>query len=215
EESFMQDIPTISNLKLRTSYGVTGNTEISPYASLGTLSSGYRAVWNNQSKGGTGVGRLANDDLKWEQTAQYDIGLEIGLFNDRVTLEADYYYRKTTDMLLAAPVPQTSGYATMTRNVGSMQNKGIELSLTTVNVESEKFSWRTNLNLSANRNKVLSLATPADLFNVGGPGITNPTSVIRVGEPADSFWGLVRRSEEHTSELQSRENLVCRLLLEK
>lgn len=200
EEPFMQDIPTISNLKLRTSYGVTGNTEISPYASLGTLSSGYRAVWNNQSKGGTGIGRLANDDLKWEQTAQYDIGLEIGLFNDRITLEADYYYRKTTDMLLAAPVPQTSGYATMTRNVGSMQNKGIELSLTTINVEAEKFSWRTNLNLSANRNKVLSLATPADLFNVGGPGITNPTSVIRVGEPADSFWGLVRLGTWSTDE---------------
>ncbi len=202
DEGFLSDNSIISNLKVRTSYGLTGNSEIPAYISLGTLSSGNddRAIWNNAAKGGTGVGRLANPDLKWEKTAQSDLGVELGLFNNRITLEADVYYRKTTDMLLDAPVPQTSGYATMRRNIGSMENKGLELSLSTVNVESEKFTWRTTFNVSVNRNKVLSLATPSDLFNVGGPGITNPTNIIRIGQPADSFWGLVRLGTWSTDE---------------
>ncbi|WP_276366053.1 TonB-dependent receptor [Chryseolinea sp. H1M3-3] len=202
DEGFLSDNSVISNLKVRTSYGLTGNSEIPAYISLGTLSSGNddRAIWNNAAKGGTGVGRLANPDLKWEKTAQSDLGVELGLFNNRITLEADVYYRKTTDMLLDAPVPQTSGYATMRRNIGSMENKGLELSLSTVNVESEKFTWRTTFNVSVNRNKVLSLATPSDLFNVGGPGITNPTNIIRIGQPADSFWGLVRLGTWSTDE---------------
>lgn len=200
DEGFMQNNSIISNLKLRTSYGLTGNSEIPAYSSLSLLGSGYRAVWNNASVGGTGVNRLANPDLKWEKTAQSDLGVELGLFNDRITLEADVYYRKTTDMLLDAPVPQTTGYAIIRKNVGSMENKGMEISLSTVNIESEKFSWRTTFNVSVNRNKVLSLATPADIFNVGGPGITNPTSIIRIGAPADSFWGLVRLGTWSTDE---------------
>ncbi|HZI26454.1 MAG TPA: TonB-dependent receptor [Chryseolinea sp.] len=200
DEGFLQNNSVISNLKLRTSYGLTGNSEIPSYSSLSLLGSGYRAIWNNASAGGTGLNRLANPDLQWEKTAQSDIGVELGLFNDRIVLEADVYYRKTTDMLLDAPVPQTSGYAIIRKNIGSMENKGIELSLTTYNIESEKFSWRTTFNVSMNKNKVLSLATPSDLFNVGGPGITNPTNIIRVGEPADSFWGLVRLGTWSTDE---------------
>ncbi len=200
DEGFMSDNRFISNLKLRTSYGLTGNSEIPPYSSLSLLGSGYRAVWNNASVGGTGINRLANPDLRWEKTAQSDIGVELGLLNNRITLEADVYYRKTTDMLLDAPVPQTSGYAIIRKNIGSMENKGLELTLNTVNIETEKFTWRTTLNVSMNRNKVLSLATPSDVFNVGGPGITNPTSIIRIGEPADSFWGLVRLGTWSTDE---------------
>lgn len=192
EEDFLAGHPLISNLKIRTSYGITGNSEIPPYSSLSLLGSGYAAVINEARVGGTGLNRLANPDLKWEKTAQYDLGLEIGLFKGRVALEADYYYRKTTDMLLDAPVPQTSGYATIRRNVGSMQNKGLELALRTVNVEHDNFSWNTIFNISFNRSKVLELATPADIFGVGGPGITNETSVIREGEPAGAFWGLNR-----------------------
>jgi hypothetical protein len=135
---------------------------------------------------------LANPDLKWEKTAQADVGLEIGLFNNRVNIEADFYYRKTTDMLLDAPVPQTSGYATIRRNVGSMQNQGLEFALNTVNINTAKLRWNTNFNISFNQNKVLSLATPSDIFNVGGPNFTNPTNIIRIGEPVGSFWGLTR-----------------------
>jgi TonB-linked SusC/RagA family outer membrane protein len=192
EEGFMSNNNIISNLKLRASYGLTGNSEIPPYSSLSLLGSDYAAIFNESRVGGTGINRLANPDLRWEKTAQSDFGIELGLFSGRIALEADYYYRKTTDMLLDAPVPQTSGYATIRRNVGSMQNRGIELSLTTVNIENDIFSWTTNFNISMNQNEVLSLATPADIFGVGGPNFTNPTNIIRVGEPVGSFWGLNR-----------------------
>jgi TonB-linked SusC/RagA family outer membrane protein len=192
EESFLKGSPTISNLKLRTSYGLTGNSEIPAYSSLALLRSTYSAVYGDTRVGGTGIERLENPDLRWEKTAQSDIGLEVGLFNDRISLELDAYYRKTTDMLLDAPVPRTSGFATIRKNVGSMENKGIEFALNTVNVKTGGFTWNTTFNISMNRNKVLSLATPADIFGVGGPNFTNQTSVIRVGQPVGSFWGLTR-----------------------
>ncbi|MDH5380033.1 MAG: TonB-dependent receptor, partial [Cyclobacteriaceae bacterium] len=200
DEAFMENNEVVSNLKLRTSYGLTGNSEIPPYSSLSLLSSNYRTVWGNGAVGGTGLNRLANPDLKWEKTAQFDIGLELGLYDNRITMEADYYYRKTTDMLLDAPVPQSSGYAVIRKNVGSMQNQGIEFSVNTVNVETSKFTWNSTFNISMNRNKVLSLATPSDIFGVGGPNFTNPTNIIRVGEPVGSFWGLVRLGTWGTDE---------------
>nr|WP_162340553.1 TonB-dependent receptor [Cyclobacterium salsum] len=200
EEAFLKGNSTISNLKLRTSYGLTGNSEIPPYSSLSLLSSNYSAIWNETQVGGTGINRLANPDLRWEKTAQTDIGLELGLFQNRLTLEFDYYYRKTTDMLLDSPVPRTSGYATIRRNVGSMENKGVELTLNAVIVEKADFTWNSSFNFSANRNKVLSLATPADIFGVGGPNFTNQTNIIRVGEPVGSFWGLVRLGTWNESE---------------
>ncbi|QKZ12694.1 SusC/RagA family TonB-linked outer membrane protein [Spirosoma sp. KUDC1026] len=200
EEDFLKGNPIISNLKIRSSYGLTGNSEIPPYTSLSLLGSNYAAVYGDTRAGGTGINRLANPDLRWEKTAQTDVGVEIGLFKGRISLEADYYYRLTTDMLLDAPVPRTSGYGTIRRNVGSMQNQGFEFGLNTVNVNNGKFSWNTTFNISLNRNKVLTLATPSDIFNVGGPNFTNPTNVIRVGEPVGSFYGLTRLGTWNESE---------------
>ena len=192
EEEFLKGNNTISNLKLRTSFGLTGNSEIPSYSSLSLLSSNYATIYNDTRVSGTGIARLANPDLKWEKTAQTDIGLEIGLFNGRLNIEADYYYRLTSDMLLDAPVPQTSGYGTIRKNVGSMENKGFEFAINSVNINSKKIRWNTNFNISLNQNKVLSLATPSDIFNVGGPNFTNPTNIIRIGEPVGAFWGLTR-----------------------
>jgi TonB-linked SusC/RagA family outer membrane protein len=192
EEAFLKDNTLISNLKLRASYGLTGNSEIPTYQSLPLLSATFATVFNDARVTGTGLARLGNPDLRWEKTAQYDVGVELGLFKGRVNLEADYYYRLTTDMLLDAPVPTTSGYGTIRRNIGSMENSGFEVALNTVNVQTNNFQWTTLINWSANRNKVLTLATPADIFNVGGPNFTNPTNIIRIGEPVGSFWGLTR-----------------------
>ncbi|MDT7827638.1 TonB-dependent receptor [Pricia sp. S334] len=208
EENFLRDNETISNLKLRTSYGVTGNSEIPPYSSLSLLGSGYQTIWGGNRVGGTGLNRLANPDLKWEKTAQYDVGLELGLFNNRLSVETDVYYRKTTDMLLDAPVPESSGYETIRRNVGSMENKGLEVSLNTKNIVTEDLMWDTSFNISMNRNKVLTLATPSDIFGVGGPGITNPTNVIRIGEPVGSFWGLTRLGTWNTDEAEEAASFV-------
>ncbi|RQO64606.1 SusC/RagA family TonB-linked outer membrane protein [Pedobacter sp. KBW06] len=192
EEDFIKGSPVISNLKLRASYGLTGNSEIPSFSSLGVLGTGYAAIFNNTRFGGVGTNRLANPNLKWEKTGQSDFGVELGLFNNRISIEADVYYRKTTDMLLDAPVPLTSGYSFITRNVGSMENKGLEFAINTVNISTENFTWNTAFNISMNRNKVLSLATPADIFGVGNPGFTNETGIIRVGEAVGSFWGLTR-----------------------
>jgi TonB-linked SusC/RagA family outer membrane protein len=192
DEPFIKNsVPFISNLKLRTSYGLTGNSEIATYSALGLLRSTYFYILNNARASGIGLERLANNDLQWEKTAQTDAGIELGLFNNRIAIEADFYYRKTTDMLLSAPLPRSSGYDNITRNIGSMENKGIELSLNTVNVEAGGFTWSTTFNVSINRNKVLSLATPADIFS-GNPSFLGNTGIIRVGESVGSFYGLVR-----------------------
>ncbi len=191
EEDFLRNSSTISNLKLRASLGATGNSEIAPYLSLPLLGS-YTGILNNTRVTGIGTNRLANPNLKWEKTTQYDIGLELGLLDNRISIEADVYYRKTTDMLLNAPVPTSSGYSTIARNVGSMENKGIEFAINSVNIQNNDFSWSTSFNISLNRNKVLSLATPADIFGLGGPNFTNQTNIIRVGESVGSFWGLTR-----------------------
>ncbi|MFN3379552.1 MAG: SusC/RagA family TonB-linked outer membrane protein [Runella zeae] len=192
EEDFLKGNNVISNLKLRTSFGLTGNSEIPAYSSLALLSSNYATLYNDSRVSGTGISRLANPDLRWEKTAQADVGVELGLLKGRVNIEADLYYRETTDMLLDAPVPRTSGYATIRRNVGSMYNKGIEIAINSTNIDNGVVQWNTTFNISMNRNKVLSLATPSDIFNVGGPNFTNPTNVIRIGEPVGSFWGLTR-----------------------
>ena len=192
DEEFLKGNSIISNLKIRTSYGLTGNSEIPPYSSLSLLSSTYATIYNDTRVSGTGINRLANPDLKWEKTAQTDAGVEISFLKGRISVEADYYYRKTTDMLLDAPVPRSSGYAVIRKNIGSMQNKGFEFTLNTTNIERGDFTWNSSFNVSLNRNKVLSLATPSDIFGVGGPNFTNQTGIIRIGEPVGSFWGLTR-----------------------
>lgn len=202
EEPFMNDVATISNLKLRASFGITGNSEINTYSALGTLSSGYVAVFNDARVTGIGKGRLGNEELKWEKTAQSDIGVELGLFENRVNIEADIYYRKTTDMLLDAPLPHSSGYTIITENVGSMENKGFEFALNTENISRPDITWTTIFNISANRNKVLELATEAPIFGVGNPNFTNQTGIIRVGDPVGSFWGLVRLGTWGTDEAE-------------
>lgn len=199
EENFLKGVTAISSLKLRTSYGLTGNSEIPSGASLNTLSPSYVAVVGGNRVTGVGRGRLGNSTLLWEKTAQSDVGLELGLLAGKIFIEADYYYRKTTDMLLDAPLPHTSGYTTIFENVGSMENKGYEFALTTENLSGD-FSWTTTFNISGNRNKVLALATPAPIFGVGNPNFTNQTGIIRVGDPVGSFWGLTRLGTWGTDE---------------
>lgn len=202
EEPFLKNNPTISTLKLRTSFGLTGNSEIPPYSSLSllTASNEYAFPLNGQKVQGVGTSRLPNPDLKWEKTAQYDFGVELGLLKNRVSLEADIYYRKTTDMLLDAPVPTTSGYTIISKNIGALENKGLEIGINTVNIETKNFTWSTTFNISFNKNKVLALATPADIYGVGGPNFTNQTNIIRVGESVGSFWGLVREGTWSTKD---------------
>tara|TARA_R110002012_G_scaffold216372_4_gene387480 strand:- start:4021 stop:7080 length:3060 start_codon:yes stop_codon:yes gene_type:complete len=181
EEGFLSGSTLVSNLKLRTSYGETGNSGIPPYGALAGLSSGYSYVYGGSVVKGIGKGSLANPELKWERTKQIDAGFELGFFNQRISLEVDVYRKVTTDMLLNAPVPLSSGYGTVFRNIGSMENKGVELSLNTVNIEKGDFAWETMFNISMNKNEVTALSGGSDIFS--------GNTIIREGEPVGSFWG--------------------------
>lgn len=191
EEDFIKNIPVISNLKVRTSFGATGNSEITAYQALAGLGN-YSVIFDGARTIGVGISRLANPDLRWEKTHQLDAGLELGLFNNRVSMEVDVYRKLTTDMLLSAPVPSSSGYTTVTRNVGSMENQGVEFALNTVNIASGDFTWSTNFNISVNKNKVKSLTGGADIFS--------GSTVIREGEPVGSFFGYVHLGTWNTDE---------------
>jgi len=197
EEDFLRDSETISDLKLRTSYGQTGNSEIGVYQSLANLAAAT-AILDGSRASGVGIGTLANPNLKWEKTAQYDLGLELGLFRNRIKIEADVYYKKTTDMLLNAPIPSSSGYTNIYKNIGNMENKGVELLLNTENVTGA-LVWNTSFNISFNRNKVLALGdADDDIF--ANPNFLSNTNIIRVGQPVGSFYGYVREGTWGTGE---------------
>ncbi|MDF2514751.1 MAG: TonB-dependent receptor plug [Sphingobacterium sp.] len=182
EENFLKDHATISNLKVRTSIGYTGNSEIPAYRAEPGMNN-YGVIFNGARVNGVGVGTIANPDLKWEKTQQIDFGLELGLFKNRVSVELDLYRRKVDNMLLNVTIPYTSGYRNVFTNIGSMENKGIELTLNTANIKSENFTWSTNFNISINKNKVLALAGGSDLYA--------GSTVIRVGEPIGAFFGRI------------------------
>ena len=199
EEAFMEALPFVSNLKPRVSYGLTGNSETAPYASQGGLGN-YTTVFGGTQASGIGVSTLANPGLKWEKTAQMNGGIDIGLFDNRIRIEADAYYKKTTDMLLGAPVPASSGYTLITKNIGSMENRGFELSLSTVNIDTGAFGWETTFNISFNRNKVLRLNDGNDDIFPGPDILSASNNIIRVGEPVGSFYGYRRLGVWGTAE---------------
>ena len=199
EETFMKPATFISNLKPRVSYGVTGNSETGPYASQGGLGN-YTVIFTGAQASGIGVSTLANPELKWEKTDQVNGGLDIGLFDNRVNIEADFYYKKTTDMLLKAPVPASSGYTSIVKNIGSMENRGFEFAINTVNISTKDFSWETAFNISFNKNKVLELGEGNDDIFPGPDILSASNNIIRVGEPVGSFYGYKRLGTWSTSE---------------
>ena len=190
QEDFLKDNKTISDLKFRLSYGLTGNSEIGQnhdYQSLANINTNNYPFGGAQSIG-TNLTSIGNDNLQWEKTAEYDFGVSFGLFNNRITLEADAYLKKTKALLLNAPLPETSGFTNVFKNIGSIENKGIELTLNTVNIKSENFSWNSSFNISFLKNKILNLgASNDDIFL--DPTFLSQFNLMRVGLPAGTFWG--------------------------
>ncbi len=188
EEDFLQSNEVISNLKLRGSYGVTGNQSISPYGSLSLITPFGEGVFNNGSGSPAIIyGReplsYPNENLKWETTRQANIGVDLSVLKDRISFTAELYHKKTSDLLLATPIPTTSGFQNTLLNVGNVENKGIDLELSTVNFEGD-FNWNTSLNISLNRNKITNLAGGGDVLLAGG-------NILREGQPLGSFYGYV------------------------
>jgi TonB-linked SusC/RagA family outer membrane protein len=192
EEAFLKDVEPINSFKVRAGWGKTGNQNVSDYAYMALLS--YKTTpW------GTGVltGNTANEDLTWETTSSYNVGIDLGLFQSRIELVADLYYKKTDNLLLQLPLPAYLGSVGQGAasnpwgNVGSIENKGVEISLNTTNITNKDFQWTSNIVFSLNRNKVVSLDTESSSIEKSyQPSSTNyiVTKTV-VGEPIGQFWG--------------------------
>ena len=182
EEEFLKSVNWLSFLKLRGSFGLTGNADgFGNFAQLGLYGA---AKYNNAS--GLIPTQLANPELKWEKSEQVDIGIDFGLFNNRLTGEIDYYVRNTNDLIYNVPVPGTSGFATQTVNVGSMQNKGVEFVLNSTNFNGRDFKWNTSFNLSKNKNRITKL--DGEQTTIPGNDGRYLNSLI-VGQPIGVFYG--------------------------
>ena len=185
EEPFLKNVAAISELKLKASFGLSGNNAFANYGSIGTLGIDNYVVGNGLASGlATNV--IGNPNLTWEKSRQTDIGMELGLFKNRVFLLADYYSRITSDLLLSVQVPSLTGFTSANQNIGRVENKGMEFGLTTRNTVGT-LAWTTDLNLSFNRNTVLALGPTGDAIRSGsGVGETNITVL---GEPLGNFYG--------------------------
>ncbi|MBD1431229.1 SusC/RagA family TonB-linked outer membrane protein [Sphingobacterium sp. DN00404] len=180
EENFIQDLSVISDLKLRASWGITGNQNIGNYASYSLYAGGN----NYLGMPGFIPSVLGDQNLKWETTRQADIGVDVGLFDNRISLLADYYHKKTSDLLIGVPILTNSGYVNRFTNSGDIENKGFEFELTTHNLIGD-FKWTTSLNMTFNRNKVLALPDGVESI-LGGVGNLN---IAMAGLPLGSFYG--------------------------
>ncbi|MFC3199314.1 SusC/RagA family TonB-linked outer membrane protein [Parapedobacter deserti] len=193
QENFMSDVSGLTELKLRASHGSVGNTAINPYQSLGAVSrSGY--VFGDETALGFRPSTLPNPDLRWEKSTTTNIGLDFGLFNNRLTGALEYYVVNTTDLLLNQSVPRLSGYSSILVNIGKTRNVGYEASISSTNVDAGGFKWVTNLNLGANQNKIV------DLYGNEADDIGNSRFI---GKPISVFYDLAFDGiwQEHEAEI--------------
>lgn len=184
EEDFVKDLNIFSNLKLRASYGVTGNQDgIGNNPSL-DLWGGTRYVIGDQVVNGITPTQVPNKNLKWETTDQYDLGIELGFFDNRLSITSDAYYKKTDDLLLNVVIPNTSGFESGLKNIGAIENKGVEFGVDATILDKE-FNWDINFNITFNENKIIDLGGEEEII----PANTN--TIIKVGESLGTFYGYV------------------------
>lgn len=186
EESFMKSIPFVSNFKWRASYGISGNNSIPNYAFVpNIINNGYVLGTGQAVVNGTNAGRLANPDITWETMRSINLGVDLGLLNNRLQFTFDAYKSNTDGLLLDVNIPAVSGFGTSLENIGEVENTGLELSVNSANLTGP-FSWDTRFNISFNRNKVISLGGSAgDFIDVGGYSRTI------VGRPMGLFYTRV------------------------
>ena len=182
DEGFLNTSSSISFMKLRASYGITGNNNIGNYTQYALVNNTINGVFGNTVVPGAAVTSLSNTNLGWETTAQFDIGLDLGLWDDRVTFGYDFYTKNTTNLLYAVQVPQESGFTNFNDNIGEIKFWGHEFTINTVNTTGA-FRWTTNANLSINRNEVLELADGIDR-------VYGFAHITQVGQPFGQFYGL-------------------------
>lgn len=192
DENFLKNYQHVSFAKLRASYGVIGNNNIGNYTQYALVNNTTNAVFGNNVATGAVVTSLANNNLGWETTKQFDAGLDLGLFNDRIQFVYDFYTKRTTNLLYAVQIPQESGFTNYNDNIGEIKFWGHEFSLTTKNTTG-KLRWTTNANISFNRNLVLSLAPGIDR-------VYGSFHITQVGQPFGQFYGMVKQGYYQNAE---------------
>jgi len=187
EEDFLNDVEVLNVLKLRASWGRTGNQEIGNYQSMSTFGNGLKYVYDGIQVTSTAPSRIANPDLKWETSEQINIGLDFGFLQNRITGSLDWYTKDTRDMLLSLPIPRSTGFSSRMTNIGSVQNRGFELMIATANLTGA-FKWDSNIAFNTLTNTVKNLGGIANIIT-GSAGSTNQIAIIREGDPLHSFYG--------------------------
>jgi len=190
EEPFIRDLNVFTNLKLRGSYGKTGNQAVTPYSTLGLLEKNQSSFGTTTLYPGYTIGNPSNPNLKWETTVQANVGLEMAFLKGKLNVTTDYYVKNTKDLLLNKPIPLYDGGGSMLVNLGQVQNKGFEVSVNGQIIDSEKISWSTGFNVTSYKNKVVSLGGD-DIINLGylARGLVNTNiQVVKVGQPLGAFY---------------------------
>jgi len=190
QENFLKNVEAVSDLKLRASYGAIGNQPNVNYLYLSTYSAGRDAVFNGDRVTSISPTRSANVFLQWESARQTDIGLDFSFFGSRLSGTADYYNRKTFNLLYDIPLPLSSGFGAQTQNVGSMRNSGFEFALNGTIVDQKDFKLDAGFNITTLKNKILSLGGIDQVIG-SGPGSIGDYSILKPGESMGSFYGYV------------------------
>ncbi len=187
EEALLQDVSWLNDLKLRASFGATGNNDIGNYPSLSTLGTTNYIVGGSFQPGKI-LNSLSNPNLGWEKSEQFDYGIDLTMFNNRLTFVAEYYKKTTTDMLLPVNIPAITGFETTFTNIGKVENTGVELGLNYKTNITENLKFRSNFNISFNKNKVLEIDGNND--EIRSESFYGATSISKVGRPIGMFWGF-------------------------
>ncbi|KXX70804.1 TonB-dependent receptor [Flammeovirga sp. SJP92] len=186
EEAFLKNVEAISDLKLRAGYGIVGNDNIGTYAYMGKVGIGSNYPIGGVTQPGSYPASIENQKLKWEESEQTNIGIDLGLLHDRIELTADAYIKRTSDLLLNAPLPRSTGYDNAIQNIGALENRGIEFNLNTVNYD-KAIKWTTNFNISFNRNKVTNLV--GQEIYTGSIAGRGEAIQIKEGQPLGAIYG--------------------------
>lgn len=191
QEEFLKNSTIISDLKIRAGWGIVGNDRsASWYGIVDTISNKY--LIGGVTHTAFTPSTLENQDLRWEKTSQIDIGIDLAVLDNRISFTADYYYKKTTDLLLEVPQPTSTGFSTALQNAGSLENKGFEFQVSSRNIVSSDIRWNTDFNISFNRNKVLSIiGTTLHSGGINPAGDEFNTAVVQEGKPLGSFYGKI------------------------
>lgn len=196
KENFLLNSKILSEGKFRVSYGQTGNNRVSDFAYLTLMRlTNPLYVFNNNYQPGVEAVQLGNSDLRWENTQQIDVGVDLGFFDQRLNFTADVYQKTTPDLLLNADLPTSTGFTTVFKNVGSVRNQGLEFSLNSVNIQKAKFSWSSSFNISFNKSEVLKLAEDQEalLSNVNWDQQwrNTPAYIAKLGMPLGMMYGFI------------------------